>query len=178
MSGNLGKKLACGHTCSSQCHAGKSGLQMFIMALDSLLEVPSFWIILIYTQYIYIYIHTYTHTHFHPFRKCLSKTSPPKRHQDLQKAGECKECSKPCGARQGFQTVGRFSVGWNVPVETQASSLQSHLSGADFPISRVVGRLAWEFCWNTKSIWRNLWKKTQSSIKWRCFQKEESNQAC
>ncbi len=38
--GNLGKKLACGHTCSSQCHAGKSGVQIFIMALDSLFNFP------------------------------------------------------------------------------------------------------------------------------------------
>lgn len=59
-------------------------------------------------NHIYIYIHT-----FSPFPKMSFKNiSTFARHlADLEKAGECKECSKPCGARQGFQTVGRFSVG-------------------------------------------------------------------
>ena len=176
MSGSLGKKLACGHTCSSQCHAGKSGVQMFIMALDSHLEVPSFWIILIYTQwYIYIYIY------FHPFRKGLSKTSPP--FQDTLPT-----CKKQVSARnvqslvvpgKGSKPLADFRWAETLLLKPRRVHCSHTCQVRISPFRELLGDLLGNSV-ETQNQYQEICEKNSElhQMKMFCFQKEESNQAC
>ena len=127
------------------------------------------------------HIYIYTHTHFHPFRKCLSKTSPPL--QDTlptwKKQVSARNVQSLVVPGKGSKPLVDFRWAETLLLKPRRVHCSHTCQVRISPFRELLGDLLGNSV-ETQNQYQEICEKNSElhQMKMFCFQKEESNQAC